>query len=246
MKYALLIGINYYDTESELRGCKNDILNIKKLLLEKYEFLEENIVMLLEKEEKYRAPTKENILNELNKIKTLEISKLWIHYSGHGSYIRDLNGDDKDGRDECICPVDYDQNGFIVDDELAIIFGEYPANMNIIVIFDCCHSGTALDLKYLYTGKTYVKQNNNKFKAQIVFLSGCKDNQTSADAFINSKSQGAMTASLLEVLKFYNYKLTLKTLIKGMHVYMTNNNFDQIPQLCVSSKKISIDVDFQL
>jgi len=244
MKYALLIGINYIGTDSELNGCINDILNMKQVLTTTYGFLEENCVMLIENDERYLPPTKENILNELNKIATnTAIRKLWVHYSGHGSYVADLNGDEKDKRDECICPLDYDTAGFIIDDDLSLIFKSYK-NMDIIVIFDCCHSGTALDLPVLYdiiTKKTQ-KQNNNTFPSNIIFISGCKDTQTSADAFINSSPQGAMTASLLTTLRFYNFRISLVSLVKNMRKYLVNNNFDQVPQLSVSDVKLATKV----
>jgi len=244
MKYALLIGINYIGTDSELNGCINDILNMKQVLTTTYGFLEENCVMLIENDERYLPPTKENILNELNKIATnTSIRKLWVHYSGHGSYVADLNGDEKDKRDECICPLDYDTAGFIIDDDLSQIFKSYR-NMDIIVIFDCCHSGTALDLPVLYdivTKKTQ-KQNNNTFPSNIIFISGCKDTQTSADAYINSSAQGAMTACLLNTLRFYNFKISLVSLVKNMRKYLVNNNFDQVPQLSVSDVKLATKV----
>jgi hypothetical protein len=43
---------------------------------------------------------------------------LFFHYSGHGSQVRDSNGDEADGYDEVIFPLDYAQTGTIIDDEL--------------------------------------------------------------------------------------------------------------------------------
>ena len=43
---------------------------------------------------------------------------LFFHYSGHGSYIKDENGDEVDGKDECLCPIDYAYSGMIIDDEI--------------------------------------------------------------------------------------------------------------------------------
>jgi hypothetical protein len=31
---------------------------------------------------------------------------LFFHYSGHGASVRDDDGDEADGKDECLCPVD--------------------------------------------------------------------------------------------------------------------------------------------
>jgi hypothetical protein len=41
---------------------------------------------------------------------------LFIHYSGHGGRTRDLDGDELDGWDEVIFPVDYKTSGIITDD----------------------------------------------------------------------------------------------------------------------------------
>ena len=54
--------------------------------------------------------------------------RLLFHFSGHGSQIRDRNGDElKDKLDEILCPHDMDWDGtYIVDDELRKIFSGLP------------------------------------------------------------------------------------------------------------------------
>ena len=47
---------------------------------------------------------------------------LFLHYSGHGGQTFDLNGDEEDGQDEFICPVD---GGIIVDDELKALLSKH-------------------------------------------------------------------------------------------------------------------------
>ena len=41
--------------------------------------------------------------------------------SGHGGQTKDLDGDEADGYDEVIYPVDFNENGHIVDDDLHMI-----------------------------------------------------------------------------------------------------------------------------
>jgi hypothetical protein len=41
---------------------------------------------------------------------------LFFHFSGHGGQTEDLDGDEDDGLDETIYPVDFKQAGMIVDD----------------------------------------------------------------------------------------------------------------------------------
>ena len=43
---------------------------------------------------------------------------LFFLYSGHGSKKRDKDGDEVDGYDETICPLDYKSAGHIDDDEM--------------------------------------------------------------------------------------------------------------------------------
>ena len=46
-RYAVLVGINYYDEpSSKLGGCINDAINQKRVLTENFEFDERNIKML--------------------------------------------------------------------------------------------------------------------------------------------------------------------------------------------------------
>ena len=97
-KSALLIGINYKKTRYELRGCINDINNIRELLINKYKYNKNNIKSL--SEEHNITPTKQNIINEIknsiNFIKKNNIEEFWFHFSGHGHYIYDKNNDELD------------------------------------------------------------------------------------------------------------------------------------------------------
>jgi hypothetical protein len=79
-------------------------------------------------------------------------SRLFMGYSGHGSYQMNKtgNGDKNDEyRDDMICPIDFQQAGGILDDDLrAILVNPLPAGARLSVILDCCFSGTCLDLRY--------------------------------------------------------------------------------------------------
>lgn len=75
---------------------------------------------------------------------------LIFHYSGHGSRQRNYNGDEVDGYDETLCPLDFETQGMIVDDEInATIVKPLPLGAKLHAIIDACHSGTVLDLPYL-------------------------------------------------------------------------------------------------
>ncbi|KAJ2935477.1 hypothetical protein H1R20_g1617, partial [Candolleomyces eurysporus] len=132
-KKALLIGINYVGTFNELQGCVNDVLNLRKFITERWGYDNSNIVTLTDdKKVSKLAPTKANILAQLKELVkgAQQNDALFLCYSGHGTQIRDEDGNEIDGEDEVICPVDFEHAGYIDD--------------------DCCNSGSALDLLYMY------------------------------------------------------------------------------------------------
>jgi hypothetical protein len=73
--------------------------------------------------------------------------KVLFYFSGHGSYVKDDNGDEPDGTDEVILPTDTQVAGgslknALVDDELGTLLDGLPTR-NVYVFLDSCHSGTA-------------------------------------------------------------------------------------------------------
>ena len=66
-----------------------------------------------------------------------------FHYSGHGTDVADQNGDEPDGRDECLVPFDYRSAGFITDDVLKTLYDRFPVSGNLTLVMDSCHSGSS-------------------------------------------------------------------------------------------------------
>jgi len=86
---------------------------------------------------------------------------LLLIFIGHGGQTKDLDGDEEDGYDEVIYPVDFRQVGHIVDDEMhRIMVMPLQAGVRLTAIFDSCHSGTALDLPYVYSTQGILKEPN--------------------------------------------------------------------------------------
>lgn len=80
---------------------------------------------------------------------------------GHGGQTKDLDGDEEDGYDEVIYPVDFRQVGHIVDDEMHdILVKPLQPGTRLTAIFDSCHSGSALDLPYIYSTQGVLKEPN--------------------------------------------------------------------------------------
>jgi hypothetical protein len=140
MNKALLIGINHYKIPgADLRGCVNDVNNLKAALLKYFAFQEQNIKVFTDLKATKKA-MQDGMMKLVKGAKRGDV--LLIHYSGHGSNVPDDNGDEADGRDEILCPTNLDWKDPLTDDWLRIAFDKLPAGVNLTVIMDCCHSGT--------------------------------------------------------------------------------------------------------
>jgi len=98
-------------------------------------------------------PTKQNIAKAYRQIvkKAQPGDVVYLHYSGHGVSVPDQNGDEADGKDETLVPVDYQTKGIIRDDDLVkILVKPMQAGVFVTSLMDCCHSGTILDLPYKF------------------------------------------------------------------------------------------------
>ena len=238
-KKALLVGINYTGTQNELFGCINDVNSVKERINNEG-FTTINTLTDIT----VKTPTRDNILDEFKKLLVNSESGdlLFFLYSGHGSYVLDKNGDEKDGYDELL--VSCDLQG-ITDDELKILILQYlKKDVTLFAMFDCCFSGTILDLKYQFLDSLnydkYTENDKNiETMGNVYMISGCTEKQTSADAFINNKAQGAMTWSLLESLKTSQPK-TWRELVKSMRGLLKTSEYEQIPQF---SSGTFVDID---
>lgn len=261
---VLLVGINKYKLPgSDLHGCVNDVTNMRHILLTYFGFTVKQIRVVTDE----RA-TKANIMKRLEwLVKGAKPGdRLVFHFSGHGSQIRDREGDElKDNLDEILCPHDMDWDGtYIVDDQLGKVFSKIPESVNLEVFLDCCHSGTAtreagfsgnvpggvtvmhkflpppadilcreeegLPVKKLMRG--------NPIPISHVLFSGCRDNQTSADATINGSYNGAFTYYLCKHVRDNAAAISRSEVLKRLRASLKFNNFDQVPQLECSAEKM--------
>ncbi|KEZ43577.1 hypothetical protein SAPIO_CDS4502 [Scedosporium apiospermum] len=161
IRKALLIGINYFGQRGQLRGCINDVRNMSAYLVTHFGYKREDMVILTDDQQNPMSqPTKQNILRAMHWLvkDARPNDALFFHYSGHGGQTKDLDGDEVDGYDEVIYPVDFRQTGHITDDEMhRIMVQPLQAGVRLTAIFDSCHSGTALDLPYIYSTQGIMK-----------------------------------------------------------------------------------------
>ncbi|KAI0749897.1 caspase domain-containing protein [Daedaleopsis nitida] len=163
-KKALCIGINYFGQRGELKGCINDVRNVTQFLKELWGYRQDDMVVLTDDAKSPRQmPTRDNIIAAMQWLVrgAQPNDSLFFHYSGHGGQTKDLDGDEADGYDEVIYPVDYENAGHIVDDIMHdIMVKPLPPGCRLTAIFDSCHSGSALDLPYIYSTEGKVKEPN--------------------------------------------------------------------------------------
>lgn len=243
-KKALLVGINYTShPQIKLNGCINDIVNIRELLSGRFHYEKANIKELRDDSLDPRAmPTRANILQNLIQLvnESANLSEIWFHYSGHGSQVYDITSKIKEGLEEVIVPVDYERAGFIIDNEIFNILQN--AKCKVILIFDCCHSGTVCDLEWSFEykdGKLIKYQIDDKEIANpnIFCFSGCKDSQTSADAYCPEEkmSVGAFTDTFLHCLKDNRYNVSILKLHEDIGKMIKMKGYEQTPSLSSSS-----------
>jgi len=233
-KKALLIGVNYINTAYELSGCIDDTYRMKELL-SKRGFTTFQILTDVTD----TKPTKTNILNELKQmiVNAQSGDLLFFYFSGHGSYTYDTNGDETDRKDEMI--ISCDLQGVIDDDLKSILTNYLKRDISIICLFDSCHSGTILDLKYNYLdSNNYDKYSENdkvnECNGNVIMISGCMDAQTSAEAFIDNKAQGAMTWSFIQSIN-KTPNCSWREILISMRDLLKTNKYTQKPQMSTNS-----------
>lgn len=162
-KHALIIALGTYLPETKWGkiNSEKDVEIIKDALLSAG-FKESNIHIYTD------GLTKEGILAALDKdlinnshVKFGDVA--YFHFSGHGQQVYDDNGDELDGLDEAIVPIDaprkstyisssgnrekYNGKKHLRDDllrtKLDALRGKLGQQGNLLVTIDACHSGTA-------------------------------------------------------------------------------------------------------
>lgn len=153
---ALLVGIGNYNTNSTgwsvIHGNNDVSLLSKKLKSKGFE-----IITLTDKK-----VTKANVIDSLTKLEST-VAKgdlVYIHFSGHGQLIEDMNNDEQGDLDQSFVCYDacfspkykvggkaYRGQNHLVDDELFPYLNRIKSKVgskgNVIVIFDSCYSGGA-------------------------------------------------------------------------------------------------------
>lgn len=251
MDRVLLVGINQYPG-CPLRGCVNDVNNVKNFLVSDYAFSTSDMKILTDRE-----ATTQNILNALQWFTEVGTgSRCYFHYSGHGAQAPINDPSEPDGLAEVICPIDFDWSPehMVTDKQFVRIFSQIPQGCRFNWASDSCHSGdldrkipppNQIPKRMLPPPNIAIKIEELKRKGvksralvggvmEVGFVSGCRSDQTSADAVIGGQPCGAFTHFYLAALK------SLKTApltdvgaatVKGL----ATNGYEQAP--CVEGTR---------
>ncbi|MFB8791100.1 MAG: caspase family protein [Potamolinea sp.] len=148
-KLALLVGINKYP-DSPLQGCVTDVNLQQQLLIHRFGFNPQDIVLLTDEK-----ATRQGILTafEEHLIKQAKPNDVVVyHFSGHGSQVRDPDSPDcdfPDCRNSTFVPFDSSSSGLpgaggVVPDIMgrSLFLLMYALKTeNVTVVLDSCHSG---------------------------------------------------------------------------------------------------------
>ena len=153
-KRAFLVGISHYDTAltgyqwDDIHGMED--VNLLSPILRKQGFA---ITALLDEQ-----ATFDNIIHQINLFagKTKKGDIVYLHFSAHGQPVEDLNGDEEDGWDEAIVPIDaykiykkgvYEGKKHLTDDLLNNYIKKLREKIGptgfLYVVIDACHAGTS-------------------------------------------------------------------------------------------------------
>ena len=261
---AFLVGINYVNTDNELNGCYNDVVNVAQYLRTVLGYAPSSVNILTDGNRGSAfpasvAPTRQNILAGMAALVDGMVAgdEAVFHFSGHGSLVRDTNGDEATGFDSCLCPIDYDApsasgGGVVTDDEIrTLLVNRVPRGARLYAILDCCHNGSGCDIRYKYEDfsilvrerptplwrtqqRAFVNPKYTDTAGEVFMISGSRDEQTSADAYINNAYAGALTYAVFAILRANQAAIrtySWSALLRDVRHFMRVNKYTQIPQI---------------
>lgn len=153
-KKALIIAIETYEDKSWPQLSSGHDLELIKQMLLRQQFENSNILTI-----QNEKATKVGITTQLKSLisKCKQGDCVFIHFSGHGQEVQDLDNDENDSYDEALVPYDapatlkkkagYRGEQHLLDDEIAIWINTLRKKIGIkghlLITLDCCHAGTA-------------------------------------------------------------------------------------------------------
>ena len=205
--WALIIGINEYENVSQLNYAANDAKSMRDLLIKNYNFDEQNIILILDKN-----ATKQNILNGFNSIllNADENDRVLIFYAGHGETYTLPKGGDKG----YLLPVDGSADQlFLTAIPMKTIYeiAEMSYAKHILYLVDACYGGLSISTRGLGKSSSedvYLQKITREDGRQIITAGG------KAEKVIEKASWG--------------HSAFTRNLIKGLGEKLADNDNDNI------------------
>lgn len=266
--HALLVGVGKYRSTkfTPLNGPSHDLDLVEKVLRGNYGV--SNITIL-----KNEMATSQRILAEFKKMKsrTGKDDIIFFYFSGHGTQVKDRNGDEADGWDEALVAYDYNHEtkaGLILDESLAMVFNEM-ADRQVLSAIDSCHSGTIT--RSVITGKFISRwippsertrtqhtffagvnpgMNDKQLPPKHILMSACQDAQEALETVfpLDGQYHGLFTAFFVKGLQGDadingDGKITFRELYDNISANLRSIRKDQVPAVAVRDEK-SLDLPF--
>ena len=262
---SLHVGLNFVDSthykdekgkpwNGKLNGCENDAKSMQKLA--NSQGFESTILLR-------KKATCQQIINEIRSAaQQLQNGDIFFFsYSGHGGQAWDISGDEPSkeaasaaimeagGKDETFCF--YDRQ--FLDDEMNKYLALFKSGVRILVLSDCCHSGTntrdvteesenariATVKQISFTASNETTKFNRalyqaawndtlktgtKLKSTVLLLSACQDSQLARDGNTN----GAFTEALIKAWNNGNFKGAYRQLQQATSKFIPKD-YNQTP-----------------
>jgi len=258
MDKCLLVGINDY-LGAPLSGCVNDVTDMAEFLTDHASFKPDSIRLLTDKRATTAGILER--LAWLVDVPAKSRVVFHFSGHGVQLPARNDKGE-VDSLDEAICPQNFDwgDEHVIRDDDFAKIFAKLPKDVTFLWVSDSCHSGDltrdlvqnphapksksmvppadiawrfrSIAQKQIATPRATRAAAGKDVPLPGVFISGCKSNQTSADAYFQNRPNGALTHYLLKTLgspQGLHYSMT--DIIRGVRSGLKQGGYSQVPQL---------------
>jgi metacaspase-1 len=218
---SLHVGLNeidaaHYGTNGALNACVSDAEAMRDLA-NAQGF---DVIDFLTNSKGTRAAVKAGIEEAAKKLKAGDI--FLYTYSGHGSQTPDLNKDEEeqgDNLDETWCLYD----GMFVDDEAYELWKNFAPGVRVLVLLDCCHSGSAIKADPTRFGPEALA---NKPKPRVLTLSDAvktfkknetfyKDIQTKAAAVATANANKPVQCSVRLISGCQDNQLSMDGFMNG-------------------------------
>ena len=239
MKRSLHVGINRYPGASDLYGCVNDAQGWGTLAaINGYE-----TSSLLDDD-----ATWVNVTEELRRLcrESRWGDRILFTFSGHGTWVPDVDRDEEDGRDEALVLWPGHAGSLLTDDDLRLLWLSRKRGVRVTTFSDSCHSGTVsrfLDggeaiVRFVHPAQLGIPIDREreglptrlvKPPTNTVLFSGCEDREYSYDAHIDGLPQGAFSAVALRVARD-NPGISYGRWHKMIRTALPSDDYPQSPQ----------------